>query len=288
MQKYVKMRIILCMLFFFCMGATSCSVTENTTLPSDSTDETNQPLQYGVFIGLNAEDMDVLFAYDIVVIDAAYYTAEEIAILHQNEVCVYSYLNVGSIETFRDAYEIMEPYVLGSYENWDDEYWVDVSSATWQAYVAEQAKQLSDKGVDGFFIDNADVYYYYPNEEIFDGLVLILNALSQYGKDIVINGGDVFVEKAVLNSAQPVVHITGVNQECVFTNIDFEKNMLIKQDAETSLYYKNYLQQCKKAGLVVFVTEYTEGTDIQLVQEIQTYCEDNEVLYYIAPSKWLT
>lgn len=62
--------------------ANSFSSSEVNVLPSQ-TPAYAVANPYGVFIGLNPEDISRLSGYDTVVIDAAYYTAEDIDKLHQ-------------------------------------------------------------------------------------------------------------------------------------------------------------------------------------------------------------
>ena len=239
---------------------------------------------YGVFLGLDSDHASSLGRYKTVVIDAQYYTKEEITAVRQKGTKVYTYLNVGSIETFREGYDSLKSCVLSPYDNWPDEYWVDVSRTEWQNFIASEAKSLAEKGVDGFFLDNADVYYLYPTDAIFDGLSAILSDLAQYGKPVLINGGDVFVSRAVLDAEFPSTVITGVNQECVFTNIDFDAGSLIRQDADTTSYYQEYLTRCKSAGLNVYLTEYAKSGD-SIARKIDTYCKNQGFLYYISPNK---
>ena len=236
---------------------------------------------YGVFLGLDSDHASSLGRYKTVVIDAQYYTKEEITAVRQKGTKVYTYLNVGSIETFREGYDSLKSCVLSPYDNWPDEYWVDVSRQEWQTFVANEAKSLHEKGVDGFFLDNADVYDLYPTDAIFHGLNTILSDLAQYGKPVLIKGGDVFVSRAVLDADKPNPVITGVNQECVFTNIDFDTGSLINQDQENSNYYQEYLARCKAAGLDVYLTEYAKSGD-SIASKIHQYCEKNGFLYYIS------
>lgn len=238
---------------------------------------------YGVFLGVNPEDADIIAGYDTVVIDAQYFTQDEIAAVQQSGTEVYTYLNIGSIETFREGYDTVKDCILSPYDNWPDEYWVDVSQAEWQTFITSEAKSLAEKGVDGFFLDNADVSYLYPSDTIYEGLNSILQALAQYDKPVIINGGDVFVTRAVLDADKPNPVVTGVNQECVFTNINFTSGTLIRQDRENSEYYQVYLARCKAAGLDVFLTEYAiPGSNI--IQTIKEYCDANGFRYYVSPS----
>ena len=264
--------------FLILLIVCSCDKKPNHTTIEEREEAVSK---YGVFIGANYEQLDVS-QYDIIVIDAVYYSKEEIERLQQKGMVVYTYLNVGSLEDFRDFYFDYQQLILGEYENWLGEYWIDVSNVAWQNHIVELAASLVDKGVDGFFIDNTDVYYHYHTPDIFQGLITILNQLSEYEKDILINGGDIFVAEAILAVEEPLVKITGVNQECVFTKIDFEKGELMQQSAEDTNYYQEYLKRCRSKDLKVYLLEYT--TDETLVQSIEEYCHTYECQYYIASS----
>lgn len=237
--------------------------------------------EYGVFIGVGPEKINTLLSYKIVIIDAEFYAKEDIEKFHKNNVKVYSYLNIGSIESFREYYPKYTELILSEYENWSDEYWVDVSNKKWQSHIAERATLLIEKGVDGFFLDNTDIYYHYPNEKILQGLKNIINNLNIYKKDLIINGGDTFISKAILSSQKPV-KIKGINQECVFTNIDFENNKLILQNEKTKKYYQDYLKLCKAKGLEVYLTEY--ATDNLIEKDISKFCKENQYQYFISNS----
>ena len=244
---------------------------------------TSKETSYAVLLGIDPEQASCLSRYKTVVIDAQYFTKDEVASVQKSGTKVYTYLNIGSVETFREGYDSLKGLTLAPYDNWPDEFWVDVSKPEWQKFVSDEAKSLAEKGVDGFFLDNADVYYFYPTDAIFNGLNAILTDLAQYRKPVLINGGDVFVSRAVLDAKAPNAVITGVNQECVFTNIDFDAGTLILQDAETSSYYQEYLARCKSAGLTVYLTEYAKSSD-SIVRTIDSFCKERGYLYYVSPS----
>ena len=252
------------------MFATACMGVKTSKSPS-----------YAVLLGVNPEDAAILTNYKTVVVDAQYFTKDEIAAVQAKGTEVYTYLNIGSIETFRAGYDDLIRFSLARYDNWLDEYWMDVSRAEWQNFIADEAAALAQKGVDGFFLDNADVYYLYPTPEIYDGLTAILRSLAQYDKSIIINGGDVFVTKAVLGATSPLEAVTGVNQECVFTSINFDLGTFKRQDSENSQYYQDYLLRCKAAGLDVYLTEYaTINNNVE--KEIKQFCNENGFPYYLS------
>jgi len=207
---------------------------------------------------------------------------EEIAHLHANgNTNILSYLNIGSIETFRDDYKEFEEITLGDYENWDEEKWVNVADKRWQKRIKNKAQLLLQKGIDGFFLDNADVYYQYQTPAIYQGLMSILREIHQEHKPIIINGGDTFITEAIKQNAISGI-VTGVNQESVFTEIHFKTNTFGAKPAEDRAYFMEYLAQCKTYGLTVYLLEY--GANKKLEKEIKAYCERNGFIYDISHS----
>lgn len=129
--------------------------------------ETLGKRDYGVFLNADDSSLERLEMYETIVIDAQYFTKKDIEQLHENGTTVYTYLNIGSIENFREYYTAYEELAIGSYEHWDEEKWVDAASPDWQRFIMQLARELYEKEVDGFFIDNCDVYYYAPRKGIF-------------------------------------------------------------------------------------------------------------------------
>ena len=196
---------------------------------------------YGVFIGIGKEDGMKLNNYEVLVLEPTEFNKDDIKKLHEKNKKIYAYLDIGSLENYRPYYDKFKDKILGNYENWEDEYWMDVSDKEWQnLVVGELAKEIVDKGFDGFFIDNCDVYYQFQDKNIFDG----------------------------------------VNQESVFTEIDFENKKYGKKSAKDREYFIQYLNKAKMDGLKVFLTEYK--ADIVTLQEIEKYCKDNGFHWYNA------
>ncbi|WP_277631465.1 endo alpha-1,4 polygalactosaminidase [Atopococcus tabaci] len=227
-----------------CMGAN----TENAAT-------INQTEDYGVFLSLKGrEAVEASEGYDIAVIDAQNLSADEIAQMQARGQTVYSYLNVGSLETFRPYYEEYESLTLKPYENWENEFWVD----------------------------NVDVYGQFPTEETCAGVEYVLKSLISHGRPVVINGGDQFV-KAYLQQNQQVDDIlTGVNQETVFSSINFSDRSLGTQKETTHNYYVDYLNDMDAAGVDVFLLEYT--TNSELAAEINEFTAQKGWRYFISDS----
>ncbi|EDP68671.1 Possible glucanotransferase (putative endo alpha-1,4 polygalactosaminidase related protein) [Carnobacterium sp. AT7] len=261
------------------LGVTACAKSEEK---SNNINENTG--DYGVFLSLDgSEAIEASEGYETAIIDAQNLSKSEIAEMQDRGQEVYSYLNVGSLETYRPYFEDFQHLTLRPYENWEEEYWVDVTNEDWQEFSAVTlANELLDKGIDGFWIDNVDVYWQFPTEETYVGVEQILKTLMSYGKPVLINGGNEFVSAYFQKNQQIDDILTGVNQETVFSAIDFEKNELIAQSKENQDYYLNYLDTLDEAGKEIYLLEYT--TDNGIAKEIKNYASKRDWQYYISNS----
>lgn len=262
-------------------GSGSEEITEDTSEES-----------YGVFVGVDASSfrIDQFEGYDLVVVDAQELRAEQLAQLHSAGHTVYSYLNVGSLEKSRDYYRDYKGYCLDRYDNWPDEYWVDVTELEWQDFVTQDLTERildKDPAVDGLFLDNLDVYSHLSEkrkyrdlaEDAYEALADILGSYQDQDLPVLINGADEFVTRLIEEGDQDLIR--GVNQETVFSMIkDYDHDKFGAHSKEERKYYTDYLKTCKKAGLDVFLLEYT--TDGELEEEIRKYCRRNGFRYYIS------
>ena len=138
------------------------------------------------------------------------------------------------------------------------------------------------QGEDGFFVDNCDVYDYAHKKDIFDGLTVILKKIRAMGKPVVVNGGDIYVTAYQSRYGSAADIMTGVNQESVWSRIDFTTKTFHTQKKTEREYFCQYLQACKADGMDVYLLEYT--TDHKLIRRIKKYCRKKKYDYYIADS----
>lgn len=240
---------------------------------------------YGVFLGLEEEDLDKIIEskYSTVVIDAQYFSSESVQKIKDNNQTIYSYLNIGSIENFRPYYDQFQDLIIGEYQHWEEERWIDVSAPRWQNFVLNDLSvSILNKGVDGLFIDNTDVFYEFDeNISYFHGLNNMLTELKKKTY-ICINGGDIFVNRYLnqYGSLDPI--LDGVNQETVFSKINWEDNTFSENTREEVNYYKEYVETVAKTKKDVYLLEYT--TDDNLKEKIASYCQEKGFKYYISES----
>lgn len=238
--------------------------------------------KYGVFTGLDSSKMNKLNSYNEVVIDASNYSKSQITLLHKNGIKVYSYLNIGSLENFRSYYNNFVNITLGNYNNWPGEKWIDISNSKWRDFIVNNlAKSLKEKGVDGFFLDNLDIYEEYPNNSIFNGILNIITRLdATYKLPIIANGGYNFFTKAINNKLILKNLVYGVNTESVYTDINFKNNTFILNSPKNRQYAIDYLNKLKALGLNIYIVEYSKNTTIN--KDIANFYNKLNFKYYIS------
>lgn len=240
--------------------------------------------EYGVFIGLDQPDAEKTSGYKTVVIEPSVYTSSDIEAMHEEEQTVWGYLDVGSLEEYSSYFEEFRDDALGEYDGWDGEYWADVTDEEFTEFLTEDlADEYAKLGLDGFFLDNFDVYDMYETDEVYESLCDVLSRLRQYDLTIVVNGGDVFMTRLLSDKNQSDGTLPdAVNQECVFTTCESDGTYGTQSD-ETEQYFKEYLATVKETGIDVYLTEYR--ADTELSDEISQYCGDNGFAWYNAESR---
>ena len=160
---------------------------------------------------------------------------------------------------------------------------MDVSQQRWQDLILKEiVPGLLEKQVDGFFVDNCDVYYVYPREEILEGLGVIMQALVQTGKDVIINGGDTFLDAWCEKKGTWDQVITGINQESVFSTILWDEDKFGTAEPEDHEYFVSYVNRYGTQGAKIFLLEYT--VDEELIGQIDAFCQENGYIYYVSDS----
>ena len=264
-----------------CVGICAALVIVALILTITNTEE-GYDSSFGVYIGADPENITDRDLAETIVIDAQYYTEKEIADLKKGGHTVYTYINIGSVESFRDYYKDFESITLGTYENWEDEKWVDVSDKRWQLFLSGKADELMNKGVDGFFVDNCDVYYNYRTEEIFEGVSDILKNLCSKNAYVMVNGGDEFAREYLKRYGNLDGILDGVNQESVYTAIDWDNNRFTVNTKEDREYFLEYLRLVMDAGKDAYAIEYT--TDPEIAQKAAELAAAKGYVVYIADS----
>ena len=240
---------------------------------------------YGVFIGMEKKDLLQLSkSYQTMVLDATNLDKSDVKQLHSKSHQVFAYLNVGALEISNSFYQDFKDLTFKPYDNWPDEYWLDVTDSAWQDFLVHKLAQiLKDKGVDGLFLDNLDVYDHDQRPEVYASLVQLLKEFQTMNLPVIINGGSTFVSQFLAEDPQLARQlIYAVNQESVFLAYDFDAGKPVQQTAEAEDFYLDYLNNLSQTGLQVFLIEY--GADSYQADKILKQCQELDYSLYLAPS----
>lgn len=244
-----------------------------------------QEREYGVFIGMEREELlELANPYDSLVLDANYLEKSDIRQLKEKSQQIFAYLNVGALEKSNSFYEDFKDLTFKPYDNWPDEAWLDVTNAAWQDFLVDNlAQDLKNKGVDGLFLDNFDVYDHDHRLVVYDSLLQLLQRFKELDLTIIVNGGSTFVSQLVDENPELAQNlIYAVNQESVFLAYDFDKNKTKKQETMDKNFYLEYLEKVSQARIQVFIIEYGASTTER--SDILKQCQDLGYTVYFSPN----
>lgn len=245
--------------------------------------------RYGAFLGRSEDNITNFENYDDISLEIDEFSDATISKLNKQNKHLFSYLNVGSLEEYRSYYDTFKHLIFESYENWDDEGWIDVRDTSWQNYVTNTlASHMKSKGAYGVYLDNVDVYSVIKesNEKQASGyksaLKNIIKGVSNQGLKVMVNGGAEFFDDLIDDKDNEVFnYVYAYHQEEVFSLIkDYDKNIFGKQDNEDSTYYKSIAKQFKDMKKEVYLLEYTK--DESLKKQIKDYCDSKGYHYYVS------
>ena len=279
------MKKLLFILIASCIGLIGC-INNGENKGEGNTTIVTPSLPYGAFLGRDNNNTKDFEKYEYLSFDFEEYEESTIRKLESNGNHCMGYLNVGSIENYRDYYQRFESSTFADYENWKDERWIDVSNPSWQTFVINTlAKNIKNKGGYGVYMDNVDVYSIckeHPSmknrlSEIAEGLKKIIKGVNELGLKVMVNGGAEFFEEQ--NGV--ITDIWAYHQEEVFTLIvNYDADVFTTQTEDDKQYYLEIAKKMKDAGKEVFFLEYTKHEGV--TRQIESYCKLANYKYYVS------
>ncbi|MCL6105750.1 MAG: endo alpha-1,4 polygalactosaminidase [Actinobacteria bacterium] len=187
---------------------------------------------------------------------AGNYTTADISGLKSSGSVVVSYLNIGACETFRSYWNQARAFSLGAYQGWPGEFWMDAGNPGWRDLIVDTvAPRLAVKGVQGFCLDNIELFQQFPNRpDIRAGIVDIVYRLRQkYPRMLIIaqNGIDILNDPGP-DGRQFWQYINAEAHEEVSSTYDPYR----KIDTAVSSALIDRLSAWKVKGLLVYTLDY--------------------------------
>lgn len=241
---------------------------------------------YGAFLGRSDNDVTGFNQYKYVSVELDEFTHTNIERLTNKGTNFLAYLNVGSLETYRDYYDDYESFTFKDYDNWPDERWMDVTNQGWQDLMVSLAQSFKNEGAFGVYMDNVDVYSIAKEDNMnfqafAEAIKNIITRVSALGLKVLVNGGAEYFDD--MNDIDDNVFdsIWAYHQEEVFSLIeDYDENVFTIQNEEDKTYYQEIASIFKAKGKQVFLLEYT--SDNSLKETIKNYCDSNGYHYYVS------
>ena len=223
----------------------------------------------------------------ILVIQPQDYTNKQIQDLRAAGYTLLGYLSVGSISDQRSYYKTLKPYRLSKLQDWPHEYYIDLRKPAVRDFLANRTKELSNRGFQGWWLDNLDVYEYHKSTAMYDSIIILLKRIRAIdtSKYIMINGGSQFLDKLMDKDKthNTITFIDGVTQQEVYSLIkDYSgKGKFGEQKKDMHSWYKSYMKRLLRHGLQAFLLEYTKSSSLKT--RIKNFCKNYSMTgYYIS------
>ena len=223
----------------------------------------------------------------LLVIQPEDYKREQILALRAAGYTLLGYLSVGSISDQRKYYSKLKLYRLSKLEDWPHEWYIDLRKGFVRDFLVNRAKELSNLGFEGWWLDNLDVYEYHKSKDMYNSIIILLKRIRAINssKYIMINGGSQFLDKLMDNDSthKSITYINGVTQEEVYILIkDYSgKGKFEQQKKDMHSWYKSYIKRLLRHNLQAFLLEYTKSSSLKT--RIKNFCNKYKVTgYYIS------
>lgn len=229
---------------------------------------------------VNPKKLSNVIKSTILVIEPEDYTNKEIKVIKSKGYKLLAYLSIGTISIERNWYKKYSRYKLKRLPDWPKEYYMDMKSIPWQKFLVDRAKKLKQRGFDGWWLDNLDVYEEYKSSSMLDACTSVLKQIKKIGGYVMVNGGSDFFDTSMDKKRKINSMVNGVTQEEVFSVIkDYSGNGKFgKQSKSQSKFYQSLLKRLLKNNIQTFLLEYTRDSDLK--QYIKEYCKKNKITGY--------
>lgn len=239
-------------------------------------------MNYKVYLSTKIKPDKLAKGSGIIVLEPDDYSSKEIKAIRAKGYTVLGYISVGTIEKERPWFKKYKKYALKRLKDWPNEYFADLTKKEWRDFLIAKAKGIKNKGCNGWWADNIDVYEYYPSNGMFNGVCSALESIRILGGYLMINGGSRFLKRAFATD-RSIPYINGYTQEEVFSRIISYsgKGKFGKQTAEESKYYKSIISLALKHNIPTYLLEYTRDNKVK--EQIKKYRAEKKCSgYYIS------
>jgi len=210
--------------------------------------------------------------YTYVILESAHFSAKDIETIKENNTYVLGYISLGEVNEAAPHYEGLKGKTLGENKLWNSHVLNLKDETTQKTLLNLFEMNMTQKGLDGMFLDNIDNYTKYgPTPENKLELVHFLKTVKQKFPDIFLmqNAGLLITENT---------HnfIDAIAIESVATNYDFKKNTYRLRNKKE---FKQQLSQLEKIHA-------TYNTPVIFIEYARTKKMKKNILKRIKQKNW--
>ena len=117
---------------------------------------------------------------------------------------------------------------------------------------------------------------------MFESVSSILKNLQSKDAYVLINGGDSYVREYLNRYGTLTDILDGVNQENVYTAIDWDSDSFTVNPEEERAYFLEYLELVKADGKDAYALDY--ATDSKIINESKAFAKQHGYTVYVSKS----
>lgn len=201
--------------------------------------------------------------YDLIVLEGAHFSTEDILKLKEQNGKILSYISLGEVNESAAHFPELEDKTLGKNDIWNS-YILDIGNSETIDALKTIFEHNMSKGIDGMFLDNIDNYTQFgPTPGKKDELLKFLENVREIYPDIYL-----LQNAAVSIVGETSEYIDAVAKESVVTDYNFEKKeykLRSNPEFQTILYELKSMNE--QYEIPVILIEYAEDQNMQ--NEIQ-------------------
>ncbi|ANO47564.1 endo alpha-1,4 polygalactosaminidase [Flavobacterium columnare] len=221
-------------------------------------------------------DITKVSGYDLLIVESAHFTYNEVSYLRRNNKKVIAYISLGEINEGAKDYKLLKSAVSEKNTDWNS-YYLDIGSSKIQKVLKSRIQNIFYMGYDGLFLDNIDNYTEHGVQyNLQNNLVAFIGDIRrEYPNKVLVQNAGLDLVKVLHNQIDYVL------VESVYTDYDFqEKRYLIRNSESFSERLGNLKKAINKYKIKPLLLEY--AVDESQIKKIRKRIKSENITYSIS------
>lgn len=218
---------------------------------------------------------ELIKGYNYVILEAEFYSKEDITLIKQHNKIVLSYISLGEVNINAKYYEDLKELVNRKNMNWGS-YLLNISDKKTQEVLLKEIARRLDKGFDGLFLDNLDNYTIHgpQTDQQYDLLYFLKTIRRSYPSHFFMQNSGLLL----INYTNNLINAIAI--ESIASSYNFQEKTYALREEKEFIKLMNSLEQIKKDyDLSVILIEYAD--EYELYQKICERLKKTDFLKFI-------